>query len=412
LISTPEAMSAARPRSKIDAAVLVGALAVVTPRLARADALRLRGDALVETKSPVGLVVLRGEDKATPWLDAETVTWMGAAGGTESFAVKGDVLTLSVRARDVASGSEMRAGRMVVAMGALRPVQLDGARLLGRTFGGTSFEAFGGIPVLRLDQGALSSSRRVDWTTGGRLAQTADVLTVGAAYGVRRLGDATESEEAGADFALTPAPWFTAAGRAALDLVSRGPSEALASVSTQKREWRAELFTTHRAAGRLLPSTSLFSVLGDVPATNSGGTVRWRAFPRLELLATGSVEVQGSDVGGQGLGRSTLALDDAWDGSLGLEIRHVDFGGARWTGARTVLTLPLGYAFRAGAEVELVRSQVTRNGSNVWPWALGSFSWRARNGVDVAVGVEGSSGPSYRDELHALARLSYALGVP
>ena len=35
-------------------------------------------------------------------------------------------------------------------------------------------------------------------------------------------------------------------------------------------------------------ATSLFSVLGDFPSTSAGGTIRWRAAPRLELLGTGA----------------------------------------------------------------------------------------------------------------------------
>ena len=116
------------------------------PAGAAAEPLRLRGDAYAETASPVGLVVLHGEDRIHPGVDAETVTWLGF---TDSPSPAGDVLTLSVRFRDLRSGSELRAGRMIVSMGAVRPLQIDGARALGRVFGGTTVEAFGGFPVAR-----------------------------------------------------------------------------------------------------------------------------------------------------------------------------------------------------------------------------------------------------------------------
>ena len=74
-----------RTRSKIDAAAF--AFVFFLGREAAAQ-LRLRGDALADTQAPVGLLVLRGEDRATRWLDAETVTWLGTQNG-------GDVLTLS-----------------------------------------------------------------------------------------------------------------------------------------------------------------------------------------------------------------------------------------------------------------------------------------------------------------------------
>ncbi len=356
--------------------------------------LRLRGDALVQTRSPVGLLLLRGEDARSRWLDAETVTWLGA--GPEA----GDVVTLSVRARDPKSGSEVRAGRMVVSMGAVRPVHLDGARGLARAPFGTTFEAFGGVPAVQ-----RFAYDTFDWTAGGRIGQAiGDRAIFGGSYALRRRGGARDEEEAGADLALTPAPWLTAAGRTAFDLVGGGPTDALASLSTQKEDVRAEVFTTHRSPGRLLPRTSLFSVLGDFAATSTGGTLRWRAFPRLELVATGSAQVQGGDVGGQGVGRATLALDDAWAGSLGVEARRVDFAGARWTGVRTIASVPIGLSLRASTELELVRPD---DRAVLWPWALGALGWTSASGWEVAGAVEAAAGRI--DSLHALARVSYAM---
>jgi len=394
-------------RSKIDAA-LVLAVALAWARPAIAEPLRLRGDALVQTRSPVGLVVLSGEDRLRPWLSAETVTWLGATGGSQPVGATGDVVTLSVRARDAATGSELRTGRMIVTMGAVRPVHLDGVRGLMRAFGGTTVEAFGGVPVVR---GFAYDT--FDWTAGGRLGQSVgDVATFGGSYAVRRRGGQRDDEEVGADLALTPAPWLTAAARAAFDVIARAPTDALASVSVQKDDVRAEVFTTHRSPGRLLPRTSLFSVLGDFAATSTGATARWRAFPRLELVATGSVQVQGDEVGGQGLGRATLALDDEWAGSIGLEARRVDFAGARWVGARAIASLPLSSAFRVATEIELVRPDEPRGRGALWPWALGAIAWRSPSGWEVATALEASVGPEYRESLHALARVSYAFGEP
>jgi hypothetical protein len=399
-----------RYRSKIDAVAVV-TLVVALGRPATAEPLRLRGDALVQTQSPVGLLVLRGEDRLKPWLDAESVVWLGASSGEAPLGANGDVLTLSVRARDIATGSELRAGRMVVSMGAIRPVHIDGARALGRAFGTTTVEAFGGVPVVPLDQGAFRPTRPFDWTAGGRLGEAAsDKAAAGVSYAVRRHDGQRDEEEAGVDMALTPAPWFTAAGRAAFDLVTRGPTDVLGSVSAQKRDLRVEVFVTHRSPGRLLPSTSLFSVLGDFAATSTGPTFRWRAFPRLELVTTGSFQAQGPEVGGQGLGRATLALDDDWAKTLGVEMRRVDFNGARWSGTRGVATLPLTDVLRLATELELVRPDRPRGGAALWPWALVAVAWRWQNGWEAAAAVEGSSGPAVRESVQALGRLSYAFG--
>jgi hypothetical protein len=396
-------------RSKNTAAtiVVVAALAVsATPARAQAQSqsqaqpLRLRGDAYGQTQSPVGLVVLHGEDPITPSVDAETVTWLGV---TQTPAPTGDVLTMSVRLRDAASGSELRAGRMLVSMGAIRPVHLDGARGRLRLFEGTTLDAFGGFPVARRFE-----YDTFDWAAGGRLGQSVgDVLSVGASYLQRRSDGRRADEEAGADIALTPRPWLSAAGRAAVDLATRGPTDMLASIGAHSADVRGELFTTYRSPGRLLPSTSLFSVLGDFASTNVGGTLRWRAFPRLELLATGSAQVQASDVGGQGIGRATLALDDAWDGSLGVEGRRVEVGTARWSGVRFIAGVPLSSRVRASTELELVVPDRPRGRPWLWPWALGALSYRIARAWDVAGGIEASSGPEDRGVVVALARASF-----
>jgi hypothetical protein len=393
-------------RSKIDAALVV---AILGSSAGTAHGqLRLRGDAFVQTRSPVGLIVLRGEDKRTPWLDAETVTWLGAISGSDPSNVMGDVLTLSVRGRDPTTGSELRIGRMLVSMGAVRPVHIDGVRGLARAFGGTTVEAFGGFPVVQ-----RFGYDTFDWTAGGRVGQAiGDTAALGGSYSARRRGGHRDDEEVGIDAALTPAPWLTAAGRAAYDVVSRGPTDALLSVSAQKSDVRGEIFTTHRSPGRLLPHTSIFSVLGDFAATSGGATARWRAFPRLELIATGSVQVQGGDVGGQGLGRATLALDDTWASSIGFEARRVDFGGVRWVGARAIATKQLSTAFRLATELELVRPDDDSKNAQpgvLWPWALGSIAWSSLTGWEVATAIEASSGPSNREGFYALARLSYAM---
>lgn len=384
-------------RSKI-AAVAIAAW-VFGSRSALAQ-LRLRGDAYVQSRSPVGLLVLQGNDRLRPAIDAETVTWLGI---TDSPSPTGDVLTLSVRLRDVRSGSELRAGRMLVSMGAVRPVHLDGARGLVRVFGGTTLEAFGGFPVARRFDYAT-----FDWATGGRIGQSVgDSLAFGASYLHRRSDARRADEELGADVAFTPRPWLTAAGRAAFDLVSPGPTDVLGSIGVRSGDVRGELFTTHRSPGRLLPSTSLFSVLGDFASTHVGGTVRWLAFPRLELVATGSAQVQDTRVGGQGLGRVTLALDDDFAGSIGLETRRVEVGDRRWTGARVVISVPVRTRIRVASEIEMVVPDRPRGGPAVWPWVLGAVSYRIAEAWDAAAGLEASSGMTDKTTAVGLARLTY-----
>lgn len=386
---------------------LVGALVLlVDARSAVADPLRLRADALVQSQSPapVGLVVLQGEDQVKPWIDAEAVTWVGASRDPN---VVGDVLSLSVRLRDLKSGSEARFGRMLVTSGAVRPLQLDGVRAIGRAPWGTSLEAFGGFPVVR-----GFDYRAVEIAGGGRVAQAfGDTAIVGAAYLHRRRDGNLFDEEAGADATFMPARWLSAAGRWSWDVTSSGTSEALASVSAHAGDARAELFATYRSPSRILPATSLFSVLGNVPATTVGGTGRYRMFPRLELVAGGGAQTQSDVFGGNGFARATLALDDTFDGIVGLESRRTSFGESRWTGVRFVGSKPLPKGFRISTELELVVPDRPKGRGAVWPWMLGAIGYRPAPAWDLAVAVEAASGPENRAEANVLLRASHNFGV-
>lgn len=395
--------SLGRRRKGTFAAVALGVVRTLAqPVAAEAQPLRLRGDALVQTRSPVGLLVLHGEHRATPSIDAETVSWLGA---TTTPGMTGDVLTMSVRARERSGLGEARLGRMIVTMGAVRPMHVDGVRGLVRTPVGTSGEVFAGAPVV-----SRFAYDDVQWAAGGRLGQDiGGQAAVGASYLQRRGRLGRVDEEAGADLALTPSPHLTAAARASVDRVVRGVTDALASVSAQNKDLRGELFVTHRAPGRMLPSTSLFSVLGDFAATSGGVSSRYRAFPRLELMGSTFAQTQADLVGGQGFVRTTLSLDDEWQGTLALEGRRVSLGDARWTGLRGIASVPLRAGFRVATELEIVAPDAPRGRGSLWPWALLALAYRPTPRWDVATAVEASSGPTYLSQVHALARLSYQI---
>src|SRR5580692_1846408 len=156
--------------------LVVFAIAVVSPMgvgsRAAADPLRLRGDALVETQgsaSPTGLLVLQGEDAMRPWVSVEGLVWAGGS------SVTGDVLVLTIRLREPHGYSEVRAGRFVLATGAVHPVQIDGAHVIARTPWGSMVETFGGLPVV-----PRFGSRSYDWLAGARVAQAfATAATLG-----------------------------------------------------------------------------------------------------------------------------------------------------------------------------------------------------------------------------------------
>ena len=380
------------------------ACAVATRKLS-AEPLRLRADAVTESRAPAGLVILEGQDKVRPWLYAEGLVWTGARSDPTGDP-SADVLVLAVRLREPGGLGELRGGRFVVSTGAIRPVQIDGVHALGRApWQTTTVEAFAGAPVV-----PRFGTTGYDWLGGGRIAQSlAERATVGASYVQRRSHRDIADDELGLDLAAVPVRWLDLAARSAYDLTSPGIADALVSAAARISRVRVELFASHRSPSRLLPATSLFSVLGDFPSQMVGSTLRWEAAPRLDVLASGAGQHVGGEYGGNGWVRALLRTDDRGLGSLGLEGRRQDVSTAKWTGIRALASLPLGRGFRYATELELVLPDAPRGRGFAWPWALAALSWRSGTGWEVAGATEASSSPEHRYELNALLRVSRTL---
>lgn len=394
--------TAATRRRRANGALVAFAFGVTATSRASAEPIRLRAEAVAETRAPVGLVVLEGQDKLSPWINAEALVWAGAR--TDPTA---DVLVLAVRMREPHGLGDLRVGRFVLTTGAVRPVQLDGAAALARAPWGSTFEVFGGAPVV-----PRFASFAYDWLAGGRVAQTiVSRATVGVSYVQRRSHGEIADSEVGADFAAVPVKWLDVAARAAYDVTSPGIADAIASAAARSGPWRFELFGSHRSPSRLLPATSLFSVLGDFPSQMVGGTVRWQAAPRLDFLATGAGQTVGGEYGGNGWLRALLRLDDRGDGSLGLELRRQDVSSAKWSGVRMIGSQALPRSFRFSSEIELAFPDEPRGRGTAWPWGLLALSWRSKSGWEAAGAIEAAATPEHRFETNALVRVSRTLEV-
>ena len=382
-------------------ATAAAALLAATP--AAAEPYRLRADALASAQAPAGLVVLQADGREGPFVAAEALIWLtggvaaGGVGDSEGEDIQAEALVMAVRARR--AGSEVRLGRLVVTAGGLRPQHMDGASGRVRLPRRFALEAFAGSPVAPGGEG-----RDWDWLAGGRASRSiGDWGAAGIAYLHRRDNGRVTSEEAAADAAVQATDWLDLSGRAAMDLVHGGLAEGQATASARKGAWRVELYGTQRSAYRMLPATSLFSVLGDSPSRRIATTTRWRAAPRLDLFADAGALEAGGEWGELAAARATLRLDDRGNGALIGELRREGVPGASWTGARgTARTPPIaGMRFALEGELAFPDDQ-----DRVWPWGLVAVTRRFGE-WETAAALEASSSPTEVYRLDALARLTW-----
>jgi hypothetical protein len=382
-------------------AVLIGA---VLARDADADPYRLRADAYAYSQtpqSPVGMLVLQGDDKAQPWLDAEAMMWAGNGAGSA------DALVMMVRMHDPTNMGELRLGRQLLTAGAIRPLHLDGADARGRLPTNTTVELFGGVPVA--PQLAYAA---YDWASGGRVAQMLGRDTsMGASYVQQRRAGQLAYEEAGLDFTSSPTRWFDLATHGAYDLINPGLTEAGTSLASRFGDFRPELYGIHRSPSRLLPATSLFSALGDIPSDLVGASLSWRMFPRLDLLPMIGARAVGGDVGVDATLRTTLRLDDRGDGALSLEARRQGVSPDQWTGLRASARAPITNKLRWSTELELVLPDDPRGRGPAWPWGIVALRWLPAERWELAGAVESASTPKNAFELNAIMRLTWLWGA-
>lgn len=383
------------------ACVVVGAVGLLASAAlpASADPLRLRADAYAFGNGyggAAGLLSLQGRDKFTPWLDAEAQIWLGAGDGSY-----GDVLIIVANARDLKGRASVRVGRQIVVAGALRPMHLDGFDAHVRAPAGIDVEAFAGFPVI-----PRSGPRQFDWIVGGQLARRVGSGRLGLAVLESRDRGALDTREIGVDGSWPVNQRIDLIGAVVLDTIRFGFAETRASAMWSTRKLRLELFGVQRTAAHLLPATSLFSVLGDVPAFRTGGAARWRAAPRLDVTATAGVRIINGEVAEDITAGTRLRLNNSGTSAVGIELTREGGAGYAWTGARATGRYTFCPAWMASAEFEVARPDDDRGRGKLWPWGLAAVTWRSESKWDAAMAVEASASPELRYRVDVLARLS------
>jgi hypothetical protein len=386
---------------------VLGPAVALLASAASADPLRLRADALATTASPAGLLILDASGAASPGLSAEAVVWLAGGAGLDD-GTHGDVLVIDVDARSPGGTVAGKLGRFVAVLGALRPEHIDGAALRLQLPQRVDVQLEAGVPVMP----GVMMDRTWAWLVGGRVGRRfGDWGSVGVAYERRRDDDQLVTEEVGVDAGAALGQRDDVGARLAYDLATSGLAEVAVTASHRARHVRAEIYASHRAASHLLPATSLFSVIGDVPAQRAGAVITWVAAPRLDVIADGGARRVDSDIAPELVLRTRLKLDDRGASSVTAELRRSGVGMEAWTGARAAGRLALPRSFAVSTELELVRPDEPRGRGAMWPWVLGALSWD-RSNWQAAVAVEASSSPQYRSRVDALFQLGRRWGGP
>lgn len=387
---------------------------VLAARPADAKPLRLRADALATTASPAGLLVLETDsptlENGTGTLSAEAVVWI-AGSQTPGEDQAGDVLVITVEAREAKNRARARLGRFVSTLGALRATHIDGASVRLALPYSFEAEAIGGVPVMP----GATMSRSFDWLAGGRVSRKFGFGgSLGVAYAQRRDAGQLADEEVGVDAGYAFNRRSDIGARLAYDIANPGISEVMVTSSLRDSSTKTEVYAIHRVASRLLPANSLFSVLGDVPSQRAGTLLTWKAAPRLDVIMDlGLRRIADSDesindVGADVAARARLRLDDRGTSLLGCELRRGGVGDGAWLGARGMARIKLSHDITFASEVELVRPDDERRGS-LWPWALVAASWQ-RGDWAAAIATEASSNAEYRYRVDVLAQLARKWG--
>jgi len=386
----------------------VGQVPQIRSQGPRADleprAYRLRADAFGQARIPTGLVLLDGRADATPWARVEANVW----GGAREFDNEADLLVGRLLLHDPQNVAQLSLGRMIVGPGAVRPMHLDGGSGLVRLPWDMTIEAFGGLSVA-----PGFGDRANDWAAGGRIGQAfGRRATVGVAYVQRYDQSALSDQEVGADVSLRPIDELTFTSRAAWDLLSSGLSEALGTLSYRPTDaWRFEVSGVHRSPQRILPATSLFSVLGGVSSQIVSGRAFWRAAPRLDLSVEGGARRFEDRFGERLEAQAVLRLDPRGNSAVSVEATR--FGGPNhigWTGARGTLRLFVSPQWLLGTELELVRPDRPAARGEWWPWALASVTWIPIRSLEVSLAAEGSATAENEVALDGLLRITGRLG--
>ncbi|HEY6106744.1 MAG TPA: hypothetical protein VIV59_12220 [Anaeromyxobacteraceae bacterium] len=290
-----------------------------------------------ETVAPIyEMVTLAARDVQNPVaerLELVVSAWGGANlghnpwwnGYLNSGAFSGDLGLAFVKGEFGKGAVVARLGRMMVAGGNSRMVQLDGASLLWRAPAGFSLSLFGGSPVsARFDaRGGPYDANPVqgDVTAGGRLAWTHQVVEVGASTLLAWDHGSVSRQEVGGDLRLSPLRWLDLLAFGSYELDRQQLAEIWASAIA--RAWGTLSVSAdyrHTTPSLFLSSESILWVFTDAAREDLGLNVHWTPVRAWSFDLGGAALL--TESGFRALARGTWRPDRR--GAAGLEVSYLD----------------------------------------------------------------------------------------
>jgi len=334
---------------------------------------------------------------SNPW-------WNGYLNGG---AFSGDLGLAFVKGEFGKGAVVARLGRMMVAGGNSRMLQLDGAALLWRAPQGFSLSLFGGSPVAARfdarggDQGA--NPTRGDVAAGGRLAWAHPLLEVGASAALAWDHGSTSRQEVGGDLRLSPLRWLDVLGSGSYEL----DRSQLAQVSASAVARPASFISVSADYRYTVPSLflsreSILWVFSDASRDDLGLSVR------LTPVRAWTVDLGGaallSESGFRATGRVTWRPDR--HGAVGLEGSYLDapdnadlflrvFGSRRFGPVAATL------------DVQYLNFDKAVNGETSSLVGSASVGYPIARGLTATVAASAGVTPWYQNRFDLVAKLVY-----
>ncbi len=290
-----------------------------------------------DTVAPVyEMVTLTARDVANPVaerLELVVSGWGGANlgsnpwwnGSLNSGAFSGDLGLAFVKGEFAKGAVVARLGRMMVAGGTSRMLQLDGAALLWRAPQGFSLSVFGGSPVsARFDaRGGDQDANptRGDVAAGGRLGWAHPVVEVGASATLAWDHGSASRQEVGGDLRVSPLRWLDVLGSGSYEL-DRSQLAQISASAVARASSAMSLSADYRFSvpSLFLSRDSILWVFSDASREDLGANLHWTPVRAWTVDAGGAALLSVS--GFRVTGRVTWRPDR--HGAAGLEGSYLD----------------------------------------------------------------------------------------